>query len=222
MKEFARKNKIKLAVAIFMIAVLNFVYFLVMPSIGGIIAKANDIQQKKIDKELNEKKLSSIATMESDYAKVENNADKFDIIIEPSKELDFIKELELMAEQTGNKIEFKVQDPSTAKPAAKSKSGELDIKGKLAYSNFLSMQIALEGDYASLLYFINKLENYKKYVNIITISSEKRTIEKSIANPTADLNPASNPFAAADRSQEKKLTREVVNSILDVVVYIKK
>ncbi|MDP1620426.1 MAG: hypothetical protein Q8M12_05535, partial [bacterium] len=177
-----------------MVVVLSFTYFLVMPAVEGIIARANDIQQKKIDKELNEKKLSSVAAMESDYAKVKDNADKFDIIIEQSKELDFIKELEILAEQTGNKIEFKLQDLATAKPVAKSKNGELDIKSKLAYSNFLSMQIALEGNYAGLLNFINKLENYKKYVNIITISSEKRTIE-SIASPVVRPAPATpDPF----------------------------
>lgn len=197
-----------------MAAVSSFVYFLAIPYVGGIIAKANDIQQKKIDKELNEKKLSSVASMEEDYARVKDNADKFDIIIEQSKELDFIKELESLAEQTGNRIEFKVQDPSTAKPVAKSKNSEADIKSKLGYTNFLSMQIALEGDYANLLNFINKLENHKKYVNIITISSEKRIIEKAVAAP--------DPFAAPDRLPEKKATKEIINSILDVVVYIKK
>jgi len=216
MKGFIKKHKIRLAVAIFVAAVSGFTYFLAMPSVARIVAKADEIQQKKIDKELNEKKLSSIAAMEADYLRVRDNADKFDIIIEPSKELDFIKELELLAEQTGNRIEFKVQDPSTAKPAAKSKNSEPDIKSKLGYSNFLSMQIALEGNYANLLNFINKLENRRKYVNIITISSEKRIIEGTVvAN--------ANPFAATDRPQEeKKSVKETINSILDVVVYIKK
>ncbi|MDP1884738.1 MAG: hypothetical protein Q8L10_05275 [Candidatus Moranbacteria bacterium] len=215
MKGFVKKHKIRLAVAIFVGAISGFIYFLAMPSVARIIVKADNIQQKKIDKELNEKKLSSIAAMEEDYLRVRDNADKFDIIIEPSKELDFIKELELLAEQTGNRIEFKVQDPSTAKPVAKSKKSEPDIKSTLGYSNFLTMQIALEGNYVNLLNFINKLENRRKYVNIITISSEKRIVEGTVAN--------TNPFAATDRPQEeKKSVKETINSILDVVVYIKK
>jgi len=214
MKLFIKKNKLNIAVLIFLVIVTSLFYFLIVPLVGKIAAKANDIQQKKIDKELNEKKLASISTMEEDFSKFKDNEDKFFIMIEPTKELDFIKELESLADQTGNKIEFKIAETTNVKPVAKAKNAEVDIKSKLGYTNFLSMQIALEGGYASLLDFINKLENYKKYVNVMSISSEKRI--------TATVIDSSNPFAVADQVQNKETGKETINSVLDVVIYIKK
>lgn len=211
MKDFWRKYKIKLIIAAYAIMAVSFFYFLVMPAVDEIAGKANEIQQKKIDKEINEKKLAAVPAMEADYKEFKDNENNLVIVIEPDKEVDFIKELEGLAEQTGNRIEFKIQEVA-AKPAAKAKGTENDIKNKLANTDYLSMQIALEGDYAGLLNFIHKLENYKNYVNIITISSEKTVV--------GDLYVNASPFAASD--QKKIASKEVINSILDVVVYLKK
>jgi hypothetical protein len=214
MRNFIKKYKVNLTIAVFAIAVLSFAYLAIIPLISKIATKADGIQQQKIDKELNEKKLASIAHMESDFGKFKNNTDKLNITIDQTKELDFIKELESLAEQTNNKIEFNVDDSANSASAIKSKAGDTSIKSKLKYTQFLSMKIALEGSYASLLNFVNKLENYKNYTNIITISSEKKTIE--------GLAPNHNPFVAANQAPQKKLVSETVNSILDVVVYLKK
>ncbi len=210
MKDFWKEYKIKLIIAAYVIMAVSFFYFLVMPAVDQIASKANEIQQKKIDKEINEKKLAAVPTMEGDYNEFKNNENNLVIVIESAKEVDFIKELESLAEQTGNKIEFKIQE-TAGKPVAKAKGTEEDIKSKLANTNYLSMQIALEGNYGSLLNFIHKLENYKNYVNIMTISSEKMDASGLIVSST--------PFAVSDKTTT---TSEVINSILDVVVYLKK
>jgi len=211
MKDFWRKYKMKLIIAVYAIMAVSFFYFLVMPAVDEIAGKANKIQQKKIDKEINEKKLAAVPTMEGDYNEFKDNESNLVVIMESAKEVDFIKELESLADQTGNRIEFKIQEVA-AKPAAKVKGTENDIKNKLANTNYLSMQIALEGNYAGLLNFIHKLENYKNYVNIITISFEKTAAGGSYVS--------SNSFVASD--QKEILSKEVINSILDVVVYLKK
>ena len=209
MKEFLKKNKIAVAVIAYALLALLFLYFLVAPSVARISEKAQKIQQQEIDNRLDEERVVSLPAMEEGYAKFKDNESDLFIIMDSSKEVDFIKELEKLAEETKNRIEFRVQEEADKKSAAKKKEGEADIKGKLAYANYLSMQIAIEGDYEGLLKFISKLENFHNYVNIISVSSEKNQIKEA--------NQGSGPFSA--NSQTKEASREVINTILDVVVY---
>ncbi|MDD5464515.1 MAG: hypothetical protein PHP62_05175 [Candidatus Moranbacteria bacterium] len=215
MKDFLSQNKIQIIIGVYVAAMIALVYFVVLPIVGDIGAQADEIQQKQLDGELNEKRLADVPTMEENYGKFKENEDRFSITIEPNSEVDLIKELETLADQTGNKIEFQIQE-ADSKPVAKQKGAEPNIKEKLAYNKYLSMKIAIEGNYSGLIRFIQKLENYKKTVNILAVSSEKKEL-------AADQPMAVNPFVStANNSQRNASGKEVINSILDVVVYIKK
>lgn len=214
MKDFLKIYKIQLIIGTYVAVVFALLYFVGMPIIDKINNKADEIQQKKIDGELNEKRLADVPSMKENYNKFKDNEGDFTIVIEPNSEVELIKELEAIAAETNNKIEFRIQDVADVKTAAKQKGNEGDIKTKLAYANYLSMKIAIEGDYVNLLNFIHKLENYKKTVNIISVSSEKKEPDMSAINP--------NPFDAASNTKKVAVGKEIVNSILDVVVYIKK
>jgi hypothetical protein len=144
--------------------------------------------------------------MEKDYQKYKESEGMLNGLMEPSKEVDFIKELEKLAEETNNKVEFKIQEEK--KEEAKKKEVDAGIKDKLAYKSFLSMQIAIEGDYDQLINFIHKLENYKNYVNIISIRTEKITQEVE-----------KNGTVGSDTEDEEVEKKQILNSILDIVVY---
>lgn len=208
MKDFFKKYKIQSIIGVYMSIVFAIFYFLVFPTINEIKNSANKINQGEIISELSEERLANVATREDNYNKFLENEEKFNIVIEPNSEVELIKELESIAEQTGNKIEFKIQEDETAKVKTKQKIAADDIKGNLKNSNYLSMLIAIEGSHASLAKFIHKIENYKKTINIISISSEK----KEISSDSINLN-------SADAIPSEK---EVINSIFDVVIYIKK
>ncbi|KKR21686.1 MAG: hypothetical protein UT50_C0005G0020 [Candidatus Moranbacteria bacterium GW2011_GWA2_39_41] len=212
MKDFLKIYKIQLIVGAYVAVVLAFAYFVAMPVVNKINSSADEIQQKKIDGELNEKRLADVPVMEENYRKFKENEGDLAIVIELNSEVELIKELESIAAQTDNQIEFKIQDAQVGKPSAKQKGTEDDIKTKLAYANYLSMQVAVEGNYVNLLNFIHKLENYKKTVNIISVSSEKKEPD----NYADKLN----PFATSTKKSSN--SKETINSILDVVVYIKK
>lgn len=207
MKDFFKKYKIQSVVSTYTVVVFMMFYFLVMPTIAEIRDTANKINQEKIAGELKEEQLMTVSTMEDDYNKFKDNEDGFDIIVDPKNEVELIKDLESIADQTGNKIELKIQEDADTKPRARQKTTEEDIKGNLKYSNYLSILIAIEGDHTSLINFINKIENYKKTINIISISSEKKETVIDSKN--------SNSIGAISGE-------EVINSIFDVVVYIKK
>lgn len=210
MKDFLKKNKIAVTLIAYVVLILAFMYFLVMPSIVAISDKAQRIQQQEIDRKLNEERAASLPSMEEGYVRFKDNEGKLVIIMDSSKEVDFIEELEVLAEETENRIEFRVQESVDKKAVSKKKEGEADIKSKLAYTNYLSMQIALEGDYDSLLKFMNKVENLHNYVNIVSVSSEKNEIKEAKQN--------SGPFSVSNPTKENG--REVLNTILDVVVYM--
>jgi hypothetical protein len=208
MKDFFKKYKTQSIVGAYICIVCMLFYFLVVPTINEIKNSANKINQGKIISELNEERLANVVTMEDNYNKFIDNEENFNIVIEPNSEVDLIKELESIAEQTGNRIEFKIQENVDDKLRSRQKIAENDIKGNLKNSNYLSMLIAIEGDHSGLVNFIHKIENYKKTINIISISSEKKEIsgDSRISNSVDVI------------SSEK----EVINSIFDVVVYIKK
>ncbi|HCU70631.1 MAG TPA: hypothetical protein DIC35_02615 [Candidatus Moranbacteria bacterium] len=205
MKDFLNKNKIILITSIYLILAGLFFYFLIIPLKGKINGKASEIQQEKIDQDITKKKIMTVPVIEKDYQKYKENEENLNVLMEPSQEVEFIKGLEALAEETNNKVEFKIQE--SAKDESKNKKTEnADIKSKLAYNNFLSMQVALEGNYQSLINFIHKVENYKKYVNILSIRIEKISIDEG----------------AKSSNKENEVKNEALNSILDIVVYIKK
>lgn len=215
MKGYLKKNKISLAIVLYLAVVSSFFYFLAVPSIKDISAKAQKIKQQEVDNNIDKEKISSLPKLEEGYENFKDNEEKLDIIMDPTKEVDFFKELESLAEQTRNKIEFKVQENYDKKSAAKKKGADAGIKDKLSYVNYLSMQIALEGDYVGLLDFVRKLENFHDYVNIVSVSSEKKIIREQISG--------GNIFSAeGQKEKEKEISREVINTILDVVVYTDK
>ncbi|EKE11208.1 MAG: hypothetical protein ACD_15C00125G0011 [uncultured bacterium] len=205
MKDFLNKNKIILITSIYLILAGLFFYFLIIPLKGKINGKASEIQQEKIDQDITKKKIMTVPVIEKDYQKYKENEENLNVLMEPSQEVEFIKGLEALAEETNNKVEFKIQE--SAKDESKNKKTEnADVKSKLAYNNFLSMQVALEGNYQSLINFIHKVENYKKYVNILSIRIEKISIDEG----------------AKSSNKENEVKNEALNSILDIVVYIKK
>lgn len=210
MKDFLKKYKISVAVASYVVLVLVFLYFSVMPSIVKISEKAQKIQQQEIDRKLHEERISSLPAMEDGYEKFKDNEAALYIVMDSSKEVDFIKELEILAEETSNKVEFRIEE-KVDKKTAKKKDGEADIKGGLTYANYLPMQVALEGDYEGLLKFMHKLENFHNYVNIVSVSSEKKEVRETGGNPGL--------FSAGNQTKTTETSRDVLNTILDIVVY---
>ena len=212
MKNFFRKNKLSLVIGTYLVLFGAFAYFMVLPEVKSIIGKAEAIERQGLDQKIDEERTASLPSLEEGYKSFKDNEGRFEIVIGRSSEVDFIKELEKLAEETQNKIELRVQEDIATKVPAKKKEKDEDIKSKLAHKEYLSMQIALEGNYENLRKFLYKLENFHKYVNIISISSEKKQVENKSQ---------SGPFVSKDGRVEKTVKKEVVNTILSVVVYSK-
>jgi hypothetical protein len=196
MKYFLKKYKSLLAIIVFISIVLPLFYFSFTFMLRRIQAKADLIQTRIIDNNLEKAKIGKIPEMEKANAEFETNKDAVGTILAFSSKVEFIKYVEALAEESHNKIELKVLDDNklgssvTAKTKTKTTVKKEDssedpskksIEDSLLYKQYISMQVDLEGDYAGFLNFIHKLENNKYYVNIVSFNLQKGFTEKEEA-----------------------------------------
>ncbi|MFA6383142.1 MAG: hypothetical protein WCX17_01845 [Parcubacteria group bacterium] len=224
MNNIWKKYNILINIAGFL-AVLFLVLFFVVFSLQRSIQKNSDeIQRNIIDGDMNKSRISKIPEMEKVEEAFAENKNNLNIILNSDNEVDFIKKIESLAEETGNKIDLKIDDTASKnqKPAAASKD-QTDIKNNLPYSKYLSIQINLEGNYDGALNFIHKLENMNYYVNIISLN-----MIRSVQDQTNKNGGNASPFGASSlgvkgntiNASVQVKNENVLKSSLGVVVYL--
>jgi len=204
-----KKYKILLNIAFFLAIVMSVIFFVAVPIIGKIKNQANEIQQRTTDAEISQARLAKLPEMEKRHEAFASQQKNLEVIINANQEVELIKKLESLAEETGNKITLTINDV-TGKTQQKKDKGE-DIKSSLPYDNFIVMQLSLEGYYDGFINFIHKLENLNNFVNITAIGLTK--IQAESQNNNGSIDPA---------SSETTLNKEILKSTVEVVVYIKK
>ncbi|HLN19048.1 MAG TPA: hypothetical protein VK255_02650 [Patescibacteria group bacterium] len=228
MKNIWKQHKIKIVALLYVIISAALLYFMAFFMMKKIINKSDEIQALILDREIENSRVESLAKMEEDFKYSQENIKMLDVVLSQEEGVDFIKKMENIALETGNKISFSVEE-TEKKKEDKSKTAnkkeadkEKSIKDSLLYDNYLSIKIDLKGDYKGFISFVNKLENTRNYVNIVSIESktEKESDDKSTSNrsggifsPTAILENQTSP--------EKK-EKNILHSAINVVVYIKK
>ncbi len=230
MKNIWKKHKLKMIVVAYFIGIFLVAQFVIRPMVGKTKDKADDIQKKLIDMQEDKGRLDKIPEMKDASGLIQEKKESLDVILVSEKEVDFIKKLESLADETGNKIALKIEeavaDPKKAND--KKKPEEKGIKDDLSHKDFISMQINLKGNYASLVNFIKKLENFTYYVNIVSldIKKEKEVLENKISSqPSSEIgvfHPVSESTPKSDQEKVEKKEKEILNSVLYVVIYIKK
>jgi len=234
MKNIWKNHKLVVILAAYVTIAAALVRFLVVPLVGEIQNKSDDIQEKIIDSQINQSRLSKIPQMEADYGVFQEKKEALNVILDANDEVGFIKELEAMAQETGNTITLQVDnsDSNNQKATTTAEKHNLSIKDKLSYSNYISMQVSLEGNYAGLVNFIYKLENDSYYVNIISMDLSKVTQTEENSTPiqqqpsqagvfSSNSNNSNSPFSPSTQAQTITKEKDVLKSTLSVVVYIK-
>lgn len=203
-----------------MAVLILIIYFFASSLITSIAANSDEIQKMAIDEQMNRAKISKLPEIERNLSDFDSNKNKIDVILDPDAEVAFIKDLELLAEQTGNKISLSVSDDkSSPAPPVKSKGTDKnDIKSNLPYDSYISMKINLEGSYFSLVNFVHKLENYNYYLKIVSIESKKQLPAQTMSN-SLDI------FSYASTNNNKSKTasqKEIISSAIGIIIYVKK
>ena len=166
----------------------------------------DDYQKSLIDSKLEKLQVNKIPKMEDTNNEFEQNGYVVGAILDGDNEVDFIKYLENLADETHNKIDIQILEVSkellakrkvktaaqikaekqaAAAPSAdtgddtsaKSGTAEKTIEEQLTYDSYTPMQIDLEGKYVDFLNFVNKLESSEHYVNVVSFSLEKEAVK---------------------------------------------
>jgi len=208
----------------FMAVLVLVLVFVILPLQGSIQNNSDGIQIKMIDDSLSKARISKIPEMEKVEAAFAENKNNLNIILNSDNEVDFIKKIEALAEETGNKVDLKIDDAnSNSQKDATTKKDPDDIKSNLPYSKYLSIQINLEGNYEGTLNFIHKLENMNYYLNIISLN-----MVKSAQDQTNNNGGSATPFQANASGANNNVSNvnvpvkisNVLKSNLEVIVYL--
>jgi hypothetical protein len=221
MKNFYKKYKVQVILAGYILFLGVFIYGGIFTMIKNIQGRADEIQKKIIDNEIDKKNLAKIPQLMSDYEIFSAGRSNLNVILKKESEIEFIQSLENLAIETGNEISLKLIEEENspvkdnqAKTKAKEKD-KLDIKSNLPYEKYITIQLELKGKYPQLMGFLEKIENMEYYVNVVAFDLKKE--EKSGETKT------SNPFVSSGSvaAPEETPPEEILKSLIDLVVYIK-
>jgi hypothetical protein len=218
MRDIWKKHNILVSVSGFCVLFLLLIFFVIRPLESKIQSSFVEIQKKIIDDGLNVARIQKIPEMNRVETNFSENKDNLNVILSSGDEVDCIKRLEALANETGNKIDLKIDEavPGSNVKAPVAKKDPEDIKSNLTYSKFISLQINLEGDYEQMINFVKKIENMGYYINILSLESVKFSPQQFDEN--------GNPFIVNNRAVARGKQAKVSDAIktkLGAVVYLK-
>ncbi len=222
MKKFWRKNSIWVSVLGFIIIAVMLFVFAALPLVDKIKTTSDAIEKKELDNEIDQQRMQQLPAIEKNYALFQSKENDLNVLLDSDDAVDFIKAMETLAQNTGNAIQFQVNDQSNSAGDSSTSNAipKDDIRNKLPYANYLSLQITLQGDYPSFVKFLTKLENSDYYTDVFSINMTKNNASNDAAQASGNFD----PFAAASVSAASKNDNAQVfelSTIINVAVYIK-
>jgi hypothetical protein len=141
MKNIWENKRISIIIAVFLILLFLTVFFLAVPFVSKIKEKADNIQKKLMDIQVSKDRISKIPQMEEIDRAYESKKNELDVVLDVKDQVEFIKKLEALADETGNKMALKVDESGNApnsqakKTNAAKKDEKKGIKDSLAYDS---------------------------------------------------------------------------------------
>ena len=217
-----KKYDIWLNVGVFLVVITALVYFVVLPMKQRIADDDNNFKKKKIDNEMNAERIAKIPNMEMVHNIISEKRNELNIILDKNNELDLIEKLESLASETGNEISLQMEavspdDKPSATVAKKDDKGE---KIEVLSGNRLVAHISLVGKYDQLFNFLSRLENMPYYVNVIGLDLKKGILDENNQDLGSSMH-NSFTMSATTIGEDKKAEKEVLQSKIDAIVYLK-
>ncbi len=226
MRNFYKRYKVQVILASYLLILGAFIYGGIFTVIKQIKDRADEIQKKIIDNEVENKNLAKIPQLMDDYAIFSAKGQDLEVILKKEAEIDFIQSLENLAKETGNEISLKLIEEessrvkeSQTKTKAKEKNEE-DFESNLPYANYITIQLELKGEYLGLMKFLEKLESMGYYANVMAfdLKKEENQAEEKTNNPFIGSNIV---VAPAENKPAENQKKEILKSLINLVIYIK-
>lgn len=225
MKNFIQKQKELVVISAYIMVIIMLIYFVVVPLVSKINETNDQIQKERINQNMIEQKIAELPKIQQQYNTILEKENIIDVFLDKNEEVGLIEKIEKLAQDTDNKIEISVQSnqPQTKNTDNKKKKKvEETLVSKLPSTDYLQMQIILNGSYNDMLNFIRRLENMENYSDIIKIK-----IEQTDSNAITNSNFGSaNPFVQAPSTDSEDTANSVIEkdlkTTMDIVFYTKK
>jgi len=228
---FFKKYKSIIIILLLLLVWIIFVTFLILPAKNSLRESFISVEKKKLDNEVGDDKLKKLPVLEDNFNLIERGADNLDVIFSKDKIVELVKELEFIADRTGNKINISVADENKIVAVVPDKTKGLEgaekFTAELPNKNYFKIKLVLTGDYASLIKFIDKLNNIKYYntISSLALTSVKEVIEKEenvvSANGGISLMSSGDISSTnvANSTEIDKKDRLILESNLEVLFY---
>lgn len=229
MKNLLSKQREIVAILLYGLIVAALFYFLIMPLIGSINDRSNQIQEENMKQESTANRLKDLPRIQSQFKMLNEGTGASEILLNKKNQVVLIEKLEKLAESTGNDISFvvmqnKVDQQKTAPKNTKAKVDE-SLMGKLPSQEFLQIQIILVGKYDSIRNFMRLLGDFEYYNDIVSIQiAMDDDSEAGIKRQSSD-GVIADPFSVIPTDPISSPQPEAVNKLkasLDTVFYSKK
>lgn len=222
MKNIWKKYQSEIISIGYVMAVILLVYFGLLPFERKIKNQADKIQEKTLENEIFEKRITKVSSLESEFNEYQQNRSRMGLFLLEREEIDFIKKIEALGEESESKISLKIleeNDKNKKIDIPKDKKTEKEEGGimeEVPYKNFLSLEIKLEGSYEGLMKFLRKIEKTDYYVDVVSLDLKKTIIEEEVLknNPQPNLFSSQSDSSAETEKSEKKFLKSTINIIV--------
>lgn len=230
MRKFFQKQREIITIIVYIGFIAMLIYFVVLPLLSRISGTKDQIQEETIKQEIKQQQISELPKMENQYAILQNNEKLVDVLLDKNDAVALIERLEKLAQDSGNEIVISIQEAIIQKntPPAKAVQSKTNTDDELVRSlpstDYLQMKITLTGNYNAIVKFVELLESFEYYCDIVAIQIKQKEENNKISDigikaPVSPFEPntAKNTEETADSNNENKL-----EASLDAVFYTKK
>lgn len=163
--------------------------FVIKPLFADIEEKRNHKEEQLVDHKIKQKKVGELPEYKNKIELINQNKGDLGVFIDSKYALPLIELLEKIAEQTGNKIQIDVaeEDKLEYNKNNNKEKEEDNIKDFVPSDNYLTMNIVLNGEFNSIMFFLKKLESMQYFSDVISIKIENAEEEFIGSNKSDNL-----------------------------------
>ncbi|HBI17427.1 MAG: hypothetical protein UR60_C0016G0007 [Candidatus Moranbacteria bacterium GW2011_GWF2_34_56] len=226
---FFKKNKLYLIIGVLAVIWVCFIFFVILPSLNSLRSDYDSVQMKLLEIQNSENKLSKLNILKSNFEEVDSKKENLGTVFHKDNIVFLVKELELIAQKTGNRIKISVDEENKKileVKKDKANKEENELLKSLPSENFFSIKINLIGDYNGLIKFVDKLNNIKYYNSVTSfkILSKEIVLEDESGvesnNSTEGINALNSSNESLSSEDGNKIKEKLLlNSDLDVIFY---
>lgn len=246
MNEYIKKN-LGLVMLVGIILTMILTYWFGIRFLDGVImSKQEGIQKSVAIRENRERQLGKLGEYENQYNRILEEEEKLGVFTEKEHMIDFIKQLEALAEEHGVKIVIEAREaivvktpPAKATPAATEAEKAADagsaekvdakknqsIAGSLPTQEYTRLAVRVSGDTKKVIEYLHLLETLPVALDVISLDAvrkEKELSTETTSIPEAVTHQDSGLFVVASEPEsEKKKTEPFfeLEVIADTIVY---